>query len=273
MPEQPFSRLALALIGGASIVAACAGEPPPQPTSPAVVAPLRPNIVVDAPEPAASVAQRAALPDTCRGRATPELQESATLAARHSARCYNQMLPKDPTLSGVMAIDLRLEADGSVTSARVKTSTLPNALGDCVVDTLKKAHYSPPDGGCLVVIVPLQFMPPEGANAHGFVFGRRVKLSGTLVWRDAARLPHGVPTTGKVPFLVLDAPVDVGTGEGEINNVPAQIGQREMQVGFNDLEKARPFFTQHVTVDGELTPQLTAHHHSPVVLVLANLVP
>jgi hypothetical protein len=97
-----------------------------------------------------------------------------------------------------------------------------------------------------------------------------VTLSGKLIKKDVTDVASG-PT--KVPFLVLDKPIDVAPGTAGINDANPAMNQTELQVGFNDYKNAMAMVGTHVTVTGELTPQLTGHHFSPVVLVLADLAP
>lgn len=75
--------------------------------------------------------------------------------------CYHRELADHPTLAGELTVRFVIGANGAVTSAEAKTSTLGNEdLARCVVGRFQRMQFpAPPGGGVVVVTYPLVFQP------------------------------------------------------------------------------------------------------------------
>jgi TonB family protein len=75
--------------------------------------------------------------------------------------CYQRQLPKDRTLAGKIAIKFVISNDGTVSSARVKSSSLDNAqVEQCVVGRFLRMDFPQPKGGGIVTVsYPFMFSP------------------------------------------------------------------------------------------------------------------
>jgi hypothetical protein len=80
-------------------------------------------------------------------------------------RCYGEALRATPTLEGRTTLSLRIGADGSLCSSRVKTSDMPADVNDCLLGLFQRQTYPAPSGGCIDAEVPLSFkrdLPRQG---------------------------------------------------------------------------------------------------------------
>ena len=72
--------------------------------------------------------------------------------------CYEVEVQRQPNLRGRVAINWRINLQGSVTSARVAESTLGNArVEGCMVRQIRRWRFPEPDGGEVVVTYPFIF--------------------------------------------------------------------------------------------------------------------
>ncbi len=80
---------------------------------------------------------------------------------RHRAQigfCYNKQLARQPDLSGKVSLSWIIRLDGSVTSAKVKSSSLGNSDAEsCMVRALQNWHFPKPEGGVVEVEYPFVF--------------------------------------------------------------------------------------------------------------------
>jgi hypothetical protein len=72
--------------------------------------------------------------------------------------CYDQQLRANPLLAGTVTFDLAIAADGHVTSATVKTSTLSDStLEACLAAVLSRLSFpATADGQPAGVTVPIE---------------------------------------------------------------------------------------------------------------------
>ncbi|MBW2261208.1 MAG: AgmX/PglI C-terminal domain-containing protein [Deltaproteobacteria bacterium] len=76
--------------------------------------------------------------------------------------CYKAALKTDPELSGTLAIEMNVDADGVVREARVKGKLKEPALLGCVGDNVYTWQFpSPVEGDCAVVSVPFLLKPED----------------------------------------------------------------------------------------------------------------
>jgi Ca-activated chloride channel family protein len=75
--------------------------------------------------------------------------------------CYQRELAKDPTLAGKVVVKFVIGADGTVTSAEVKSTTLGNAsVESCLTGRFLRMQFpSAAGGGIVVVSYPFVFAP------------------------------------------------------------------------------------------------------------------
>jgi hypothetical protein len=73
-------------------------------------------------------------------------------------RCYAQHLRLNPDARGRIDTSLTIESDGSISSARVIGSTIPDPiLQQCVVTTLQRARFKSFNGDPIIVAYPINF--------------------------------------------------------------------------------------------------------------------
>jgi TonB family protein len=74
--------------------------------------------------------------------------------------CYNEILEDAPTASGHMNVNFTIEADGSVTRAKVTQSDLPPSMSACIVQAVSGWTFPVPQGAASQVIdYPFEFQP------------------------------------------------------------------------------------------------------------------
>ncbi len=73
--------------------------------------------------------------------------------------CYERELPANPKLAGKIVVNFTIEADGRVSTSRIKSSTIEEKRVDgCVTDRFTKIRFPQPKGGGIVVVnYPLLF--------------------------------------------------------------------------------------------------------------------
>lgn len=73
--------------------------------------------------------------------------------------CYDRELPKKPKLSGKLVVNFTIAADGLVTQAKMKSSTMNDGTVEgCVAERFRKLRFPQPKGGGIVnVNYPLLF--------------------------------------------------------------------------------------------------------------------
>lgn len=194
MPQIPKSSGGLPYILGALVLAAVGGvafwmtreEPAPPPPPPAPVpsasAPAKvetPAILdsipppppveeVTEPEPApAKTASPSKGVDLCggpcKGSASPALTSALSARAGASRACYERALRTNETIQGKMVVQVRVDANGRVCSARVAEDGLRSQeVSSCVLGNFRGAKLPAPTGGCLDVNVPMSFVPRGG---------------------------------------------------------------------------------------------------------------
>ena len=74
--------------------------------------------------------------------------------------CYTKALESKPGQHGVVALTIRVAADGRVASARsrVREGRISPALASCVTNRVKAAQFAAPDRGTVVLEVPVTFV-------------------------------------------------------------------------------------------------------------------
>ena len=78
--------------------------------------------------------------------------------------CYEQALPRHPSLAGRMVVQFTIAPTGQVLASYRQSSTLSSlAVESCVISAVKRWEFPKPDGGGLVIVsYPFQFSPAGG---------------------------------------------------------------------------------------------------------------
>jgi TonB family protein len=78
--------------------------------------------------------------------------------------CYEQELPRAPSLAGRVAVRFTIAATGSVAAAAVDSSSLANPRVEiCTVDAVRRWSFPQPQGGGIVIATyPFTFVPAGG---------------------------------------------------------------------------------------------------------------
>jgi hypothetical protein len=137
--------------------------PPPPPSEPAPSASSEPRALTGA-RPAARATATAADPcgGDCGGSVPQRLQSELGAVGRTARRCYDEALKRDPALAGRVVVSVRVGGGGRVCSAGIEENGTGDApLGACVAQKFGSARLSAPQGGCVDVRVPLNFVPPN----------------------------------------------------------------------------------------------------------------
>jgi hypothetical protein len=93
------------------------------------------------------------------GRIPPEVVQRVVRERFGAFRsCYEQGLPRNPDLVGVVRVRFVIDRDGTVTSAQDDGSTVPDAaVVNCVVNEYSKLSFPRPEGGIVTVVYPIDF--------------------------------------------------------------------------------------------------------------------
>ena len=120
-------------------------EPPPEPE----------------PEPAKPAARRdTACDGECNGTVTAELSSALHGKAGQARSCYERALSHNTSLSGKLVASIRVGPTGNVCSASAGNDTLGDAaVTNCVLSRFRSGKFPKPDGGCVDVAVPINFVP------------------------------------------------------------------------------------------------------------------
>src|SRR6187549_159876 len=95
----------------------------------------------------------------CSGEPNPALQGALGGKAGQSRACYEKALSSNATLSGRMTVSIKINQQGGVCSAQVKSDMNNPLVENCVLQNFRAATFPPPKGGCVDASVPLYFKP------------------------------------------------------------------------------------------------------------------
>ena len=152
--------------------------PAPAPPPPVATKPPEPEIEVPPPPPPEetpeppkqeSLATTKKKPTTtsvggcgpsCSGTVGGSLNTALSTVARGSRSCYERALRQNPTLQGRLMVSVRVGATGGACSASLASDALGDpSVANCVLQKFRGSTYPKPEGGCVDVQVPIQFMP------------------------------------------------------------------------------------------------------------------
>lgn len=175
----------LAAIGGLVFWKTRGGEepapPPPAPTASAPAPVATPTAAlmdsIPPPPPVEEVAEADAGPAVkaapspkadlcagpCNGSASAGLSSALSARAASSRTCYERALRTNESLQGKMVVQVRVDANGRVCSARVAEDGVGSQeVSSCVLGSFRGAKLPPPTAGCIDVNVPMSFVPRGG---------------------------------------------------------------------------------------------------------------
>ena len=95
----------------------------------------------------------------CSGEPNPALQGALGGKAGQSRACYEKALSTNTTLSGRMTVSIKINQQGTVCSAQVKSDLNNPLVENCVLQSFRSATFPAPKGGCVEASVPLYFKP------------------------------------------------------------------------------------------------------------------
>jgi hypothetical protein len=102
----------------------------------------------------------------CTGVPPEGFSEVMVLRAQRAQRCYDRALVEDPKLEGRFQIELRIEVNGTVASVEVIADELRSeSLRHCVIEMFRQFVAPRPQGGCVDVLIPLNFRKRPDADA------------------------------------------------------------------------------------------------------------
>jgi outer membrane biosynthesis protein TonB len=98
----------------------------------------------------------------CKGT-VPSALNGALASKGGSARgCYERALRQNTMLQGKIMVGVRVGSQGQVCSASIVSNTVDPGVGSCVLGIFKGSSFPPPNGGCVDVQVPMNFVPKTG---------------------------------------------------------------------------------------------------------------
>ncbi|MBX3228328.1 MAG: AgmX/PglI C-terminal domain-containing protein [Labilithrix sp.] len=100
----------------------------------------------------------------CNGKSTSELETALNFRVRQAHRCYDNALGQDPTLRGKIVVAVRVGANGTTCPSGVSIAS--NEMGSstvaqCVAGYFRGASFSAPQGGCVDINIPINFVPRQ----------------------------------------------------------------------------------------------------------------
>jgi outer membrane biosynthesis protein TonB len=96
----------------------------------------------------------------CEGQATSALKSALGAKAGQARGCYERALRQNSMLAGKVVVSVRVGSKGEVCSAGVASNTTGDqGIASCVVGMFRNASFPAPNGGCVDVQVPMNFVP------------------------------------------------------------------------------------------------------------------
>lgn len=134
-------------------------EPPPPPPPP--IASTDASAAPDTTKPGKKIGSTgvASACGECSGEPNPGLPAALSGKAGQSRACYEKALSSNATLSGRMTVSMKINAQGNVCSAAVKSDLGNPLVENCVLQNFRAATFPAPKGGCVDASVPLYFKP------------------------------------------------------------------------------------------------------------------
>lgn len=91
------------------------------------------------------------------GSLSPALDSALTGLARSAQGCYNRAL-RTSEVSGKLTVSVQVGSNGAVCGASIVNDTVNSGeIASCVLGRFRGKSLPPPQGGCVVVNVPINF--------------------------------------------------------------------------------------------------------------------
>lgn len=95
----------------------------------------------------------------CQGAETPALVSKIRATAGQARSCYNRALRLNTGLEGKMTASVRVGPSGAACQVSIVGDTLNDAgVRSCVTQMFRSTPYPAPQGGCVQIDVPLNFV-------------------------------------------------------------------------------------------------------------------
>lgn len=101
----------------------------------------------------------AGCPAECTGTASGALQSAVRAKGGAARGCYERALRQNATLQGKMSVTVRVGTSGQACSVNVSNGLGDPGVGSCVAQMFRSGTYPAPQGGCVDIAVPLNFVP------------------------------------------------------------------------------------------------------------------
>jgi hypothetical protein len=106
----------------------------------------------------------------CLGKITPALQAELMRRAHDTKPCYDRTLVKKRNATGHLTVQVRIGKSGGICSDKV----VEDGIGDEKLAVCARSAFEgsagtlpPPEGGCIVVNVPMSFVLGDAGVAPG----------------------------------------------------------------------------------------------------------
>jgi hypothetical protein len=155
----------------------------------------------------------------CAGKSTPELERALQMQGAQIKRCYDGTLKADRTLGGKMRIAIRIGDSGGVCSSEIVESEMPATMNDCARQVLGVRAYPAPAGGCVDVMVPLNFQTADGGALPAEAGAGRMASGGA---NADAMAPGQCFSSGDVQAVIGAHQLELRHACWEVNPTPLQ---------------------------------------------------
>ena len=100
--------------------------------------------------------------DPCVGEASATLRSALSGKAGLARGCYERALRQNPMLQGRVTVQVRVSPAGRACSVGMVENSLNDpAVTGCITRNFSNNLYPPPQGGCVDVKVPMNFMAKQ----------------------------------------------------------------------------------------------------------------
>jgi outer membrane biosynthesis protein TonB len=98
----------------------------------------------------------------CKGTVPAGLNGALRAKAGAARGCYERALRQNAMLQGKIVVAVRVGAQGQVCSANIVSNSGDPGVASCTLGMFRSSALPPPNGGCVDVQVPMNFVPKTG---------------------------------------------------------------------------------------------------------------
>lgn len=99
----------------------------------------------------------------CKGTVPAGLNGALRAKAGAARGCYERALRQNAMLQGKIVVGVRVGPQGQVCSANIVSNSLGDpGVASCTLGMFRSSSLPPPNGGCVDVQVPMNFVPKTG---------------------------------------------------------------------------------------------------------------